>query len=69
VLIVCFPGTGCGEGWISSLKRGYGWDRTRIDGTASAQIWTGQGVFAHNLVKIGARPTSQTQGTDQPVED
>ena len=32
----------------------YGWDRTRIDGTAGAQIWTGQGVFAHNLVKIGA---------------
>ena len=43
-----------GEGRISSLKRGYGWDRTRIDGTAGAQIWTGQGVFAHNLVKIGA---------------
>jgi IS5 family transposase len=29
------------EGRISSLKRGYGWDRTRIDGTAGAQIWTG----------------------------
>ena len=42
------------EGRISSLKRGYGWDRTRIDSTAGAQIWTGQGVFAHNLVKIGA---------------
>jgi transposase, IS5 family len=42
------------EGRISSLKRGYGWDRTRIDGTAGAQFWTGQGVFAHNLVKIGA---------------
>jgi hypothetical protein len=37
-----------------SRDRGYGWDRTRIDGTAGAQIWTGQGVFAHNLVKIGA---------------
>jgi transposase, IS5 family len=34
------------EGRISSLKRGYGWDRTRIDGTAGAQIWTGQG-FSH----------------------
>lgn len=45
--------TGC-EGRISSLKRGYGWDRTRIDSTEGAQIWTGQGVFAHNLVKIGA---------------
>ena len=42
------------EGRISSLKRGYGWDRTRLDGTEGARIWTGQGVFAHNLVKIGA---------------
>jgi IS5 family transposase len=42
------------EGRISSLKHGYGWDRTRLDGTEGARIWTGQGVFAHNLVKIGA---------------
>ncbi len=42
------------EGRISSLKRGYSWDRTRIGGTEGARIWTGQGVFAHNLVKIGA---------------
>ena len=41
------------EGRISSLKRGYGWDRTRLDGTEGARIWTGQAVFAHNLVKIG----------------
>jgi len=34
------------EGRISSLKRGYGWDRTRLDGTEGARIWTGQGVFA-----------------------
>jgi len=39
---------------ISSLKRGYGWDCTRLDGTEGTRIWTGQGVFAHNLVKIGA---------------
>jgi IS5 family transposase len=45
--------TGC-EGRISSLKRGYGWDRTRIDGLDGARIWTGQAVPAHNLVKIGA---------------
>lgn len=44
--------TGC-EGRISSLKRGYGWDRTRIDGLEGARIWTGQAVLAHNLVKIG----------------
>jgi transposase, IS5 family len=42
------------EGRISYLKRGYGWDRTRLDGRHGAAIWCGHGVFAHNLVKIGA---------------
>ena len=42
------------EGRISYLKRGYGWDRTRIDGTEGARIWTGHGILAHNLVKISA---------------
>jgi IS5 family transposase len=42
------------EGRISTLKRGYGWDRTRIDGTQGARIWTGHGVLAHNLRKISA---------------
>jgi IS5 family transposase len=42
------------EGRISHLKRGYGWDRACIDGTAGTRIWTGHGVFAHNLVKISA---------------
>jgi IS5 family transposase len=40
------------EGRISSLKRGYGWDRTRIDSTERARTWTGHGILAHNLVKI-----------------
>jgi IS5 family transposase len=40
--------TGC-EGRISHLKHRYGWDRTLMDG---ARIWCGQGVLAHNLVKI-----------------
>jgi IS5 family transposase len=44
--------TGC-EGRISYLKRGYCWDRTRLDGRNGAAIWCGHGVFAHNLVKIG----------------
>jgi transposase, IS5 family len=43
--------TGC-EGRISCLKRGYGWDRTLLDGKDGAAIWCGHGVFAHNLVKI-----------------
>ena len=42
------------EGRISTLKRGYGWDRTRLDSTEGARIWTGQAVLAHNLVKIAA---------------
>jgi transposase, IS5 family len=42
------------EGRISTLKRGYGWDRTRIDGTEGARIWTGHGVLTHNLIKISA---------------
>jgi transposase, IS5 family len=42
------------EGRISYLKRGYGWDRTRLEGRTGAAIWCGHGVFAHNLVKIGA---------------
>jgi transposase, IS5 family len=45
--------TGC-EGRISYLKRGYGWDRTGLDGRVGAAIWCGHGVFAHNLVKISA---------------
>ncbi|MGV1050471.1 MAG: ISNCY family transposase [Solirubrobacterales bacterium] len=45
--------TGC-EGRISTLKRQYGWDRTRIDTTEGARTWTGHGVLAHNLVKISA---------------
>jgi IS5 family transposase len=45
--------TGC-EGRISYLKRGYGWDRTRLDRRQGASIWCGHGVFSHNLVKISA---------------
>ena len=45
--------TGC-EGRISYLKRGYGWDRTRLDGREGASIWCGHGVFTRNLVKISA---------------
>lgn len=43
--------TGC-EGRISHLKRNYGWSRTMIDTTEGARIWTGHGVWAHNLTKI-----------------
>jgi IS5 family transposase len=45
------------EGRISTLKRGYGWDRSQLDGIHGARIWCGHGVFAHNLVKISALTT------------
>ena len=45
--------TGC-EGRISTLKRGYGWDRSRIDTTEGARIWVGHRVLTHNLIKISA---------------
>jgi IS5 family transposase len=53
-------GTGCG-GRVSNLKRGYGWDRTRLDTLQGARIWTGQGTFAHNLIKIGVIAGSTTR--------
>src|SRR5258705_2070688 len=40
------------EGRISTLKRGYGWDTTRIDGTVSAPIWTLHGILTHNPINI-----------------
>lgn len=45
--------TGC-EGRISTLKRGYGCDRTRLDNLEGAKTWTGQGIFTHNLTKLAA---------------
>jgi IS5 family transposase len=45
------------EGRISYLKHSYGWDRSHLDTRQGAAIWCGHGVFAHNLVKIGALAT------------
>jgi transposase, IS5 family len=42
------------EGRISYLKHIYGWDRTRLASRQGAAICCGHGVFAYNLVKIGA---------------
>jgi hypothetical protein len=42
------------EGRISHLKHGYGWNRTHLDGIGGGRAWCEHGVFAHNLVKIGA---------------
>ena len=45
------PGAG---GLISHLKHAYGWDRTRLDRRLGPDAWCGDGIFAHNLVKIAA---------------
>jgi transposase, IS5 family len=42
------------EGRISALKRGRGWARSRLKGHTGAQIWTGHGVFTHNLDRMVA---------------
>jgi len=42
------------EGRINHVKRSYGWNRTELTGIGGARTWCGHGVFAHNLVKIGA---------------
>jgi transposase, IS5 family len=41
------------EGRISALKRQWGCRRTLMDSLEGARTWTGHGIFAHNLVKIG----------------
>ena len=37
------------EGRISLLKRVFGLDRSLMRGNRGAEIWVGQGIFAHNL--------------------
>lgn len=48
--------TGC-EGRISSLKRDYGWRRTRLRGISGARTWSGHGILTHNLTKIARLQT------------
>lgn len=45
------------EGRINHIKRSYGWNRTKLTTISRARTWCGHGVFAHNLVKIGAPAT------------
>ena len=42
------------EGRINHIKRSYGWNRTELTGINGVRTWCGHGVFAQNLVKIGA---------------
>jgi IS5 family transposase len=43
--------TGC-EGRVSTLKRNFGWERTRLDTLHGAKTWAGYGILTHNLIKI-----------------
>jgi len=45
------------EGRIAALKRGYGWDRTLMDGMAGAGTWCAWGIFAHNGIKLAGLVT------------
>lgn len=49
------------EGRISSLKRGYGWNRSLMDGLAGTQVWCGYGIFAHNSQKISGLITTKNR--------
>jgi IS5 family transposase len=40
------------KGRISHLKRDWQWRRTRLRNHPGARIWCGQGVFAHNRIKL-----------------
>ena len=54
------------EGRINHIKRSYGWNRTELTTIHGARTWCGHGVFAHNLVKIGAltaKPEPQPTAT------
>ncbi|WP_027629946.1 transposase, partial [Ruminiclostridium cellobioparum] len=37
------------EGRISCLKRRFGLNRSMLSGYRKTQMWTGLGIFAHNL--------------------
>jgi IS5 family transposase len=49
------------EGRISAVKRGYGWNRSLMDGIAGTQTWCGYGIFAHNAIKISGLITAKNQ--------
>jgi IS5 family transposase len=56
------------EGRISTVKRGYGWNRSLMDDIGGTQTWCGYGIFAHNAIKISGLITAKSQpaGADDP---
>jgi len=57
------------EGRISSLRRGYGWGRTRLDGTEGARIWTGQGSSPTTWSRSGRWPADRAMPEDPTLLD
>jgi len=53
------------EGRISRLKRGYGWDRTRLDGTEGARIWTDRGSSPTTWSRSGLWPADRATAGDR----
>jgi IS5 family transposase len=50
------------EGRIAHLKREYGAGRSRLRGTAGAQIWQGWAVLAYNLDTLALKAAAKGQG-------
>jgi transposase, IS5 family len=55
------------EGRIAALKRGYGWSRTLMDGTAGAATWCAWGIFAHNGIKLAHLSAVRTASPPAPL--
>lgn len=51
------------EGRIAHLKREYGAGRSRLRGTAGAQIWEGWAVLAYNLDTLALKAVSRKEAT------
>jgi transposase, IS5 family len=58
--------SGC-EGRISYLKRGYGWDRTRLDSRQGAAIRCGHGVFTTTLSRSRPWPAKPPRPSSHPA--
>jgi hypothetical protein len=53
-IVAVVAGMVAGADSINDMPQTRIWlDRTRLDGTEGARIWTGHGILAHNLIKIG----------------
>ena len=56
------------QGRISAVKRGYGWNRSLMDGIGGTQTWCGYAIFAHNSVKISGLTAVNTNPAGAPAQ-